>query len=72
MLAKIPLETRQTVKEVSLDMASSMRKACELAFPEDKQVTDRFHVIRLVMDAMQHVRIDQRWKEIDKENQAIE
>jgi transposase len=54
------------VVEVSLDMASTMRKACEVAFPKAVLVIDRFHVVRLVMDAMQHARIDQRWKEIDK------
>lgn len=62
---------RELVQEVTMDMASNMRKACEIAFPNAVQVTDRFHVIRLVMDAMQHVRIDQRWKELDKENLAI-
>ena len=68
---RIPLSELQKVTEVSLDMASNMRKACARAFPHATLVTDRFHVVRLVMDAMQHVRIDQRWKEIDKENKAI-
>ena len=42
------------------------------AFPNASLVIDRFRVVRLVMDAMQHVRIDQRWNEIDKENGAIQ
>jgi len=71
VLFTIPKQDREKVMEVTMDMASSMRKACEVAFPNAVQVTDRFHVIRLVTDAMQHVRIDQRWKELDKENQAI-
>lgn len=71
VIERIPLSERQTVLEVSLDMASNMRKACARAFPHATLVKDRFHVVRLVMDAMQHVRIDQRWKEIDKENKAI-
>ena len=50
------------VVEVSLDMA----------LPNATLVIDRFHVVRLVMDAMQHARIVQRWKEIDKENEAIQ
>jgi transposase len=71
VLHRIPKKQRELVEEVTLDMASSMRKACELAFPNAVLVTDRFHVVRLVMDALQHVRIDQRWKELDIENQLI-
>lgn len=70
MLNRIALSKRLEVVEVSLDMASNMRKACEMAFPNATLVIDRFHVVRLVMDAMQHARIDQRWKEIDKENEG--
>ena len=72
VLNGIALSKRLEVVEVSLDMASNMRKACEMAFPNASLVIDRFHVVRLVMDAMQHARIDQRWKEIDKENDAIQ
>jgi transposase len=71
VLNRIPKDQRDKVQEITMDMASSMRKACERVFPNATQVTDRFHVVRLVMEAMQHVRIDQRWKELDKENQAI-
>lgn len=34
-------------------------------------VIDRFHVVRLVMDAMQHLRVKLRWKAIEEENTAI-
>lgn len=70
-LKRIPLSKRLKVTEVSLEMASNMSKACEEAFPNAIQVKDRFHVVRLVTDALQHVRVDQRCKEIDKENDAI-
>jgi transposase len=70
VLPKIPKSQRELVQEVTLVMASSIRKACELAFPNAVLVTDRFHVVRLVMDAKYHVLIDQRWKELDIENQA--
>jgi transposase len=70
-LKRIPLSIRLKVTEVSLDMASNMSKACKEAFPNAILVKDRFHVVRLVTDALQHVRVDQRWKEIDKENDAI-
>jgi transposase len=32
---------------------------------------DRFHVVKLVMEVLQHLRIKCRWEEIEKENQAI-
>ena len=35
-------------------------------------VTDRFHVVKLVLDCLQHVRIKLRWKELENENKAIE
>jgi transposase len=34
-------------------------------------VTDRFHVVKLVLEALQHLRIQYRWEAIEKENQAI-
>ena len=58
VLNRIALSKRLEVVEVSLDMASNMRKACEMAFPNATLVIDRFHVVRLVMDAMKHARID--------------
>lgn len=71
VLNKIPLEKRQLVKEVTLDMANNMEAAVRLSFPNASLVTDHFHVIKLVMDALQHVRIKHRWEELDKENEAI-
>lgn len=71
VLQKIPLEKRKLVKEVTLDMANNMESAARLAFPEARLTTDYFHVIKLVMDALQHVRVKLRWEELDKENKAI-
>lgn len=72
IIEKIPLEERKKVKEVTLDMANNMQSAAKKCFPECSIVTDRFHVVKLVMDALQHIRIQARWDEIDKENKAIE
>lgn len=68
VLRQIPLELRQNVREVTLDMASNMNLAMRSAFPAAKLVTDRFHVVRLVTDAMQQVRIRLRWAQIELEN----
>jgi transposase len=71
VLRKIPLDKRKLVKEVTLDMASNMEYIVKMSFPEAKLTTDHFHVIRLAMEAMQHIRVKLRWAELDKENNEI-
>ena len=71
IINKIPLEKRKLVKEITLDMANNMQLASKTCFPESYLVTDRFHVVKLVMEALQHLRVKYRWEEIEKENQAI-
>ena len=71
VLEKIPLEKRNQVKEVSMDMARNMSFAARNSFLNSNMVIDRFHVVRLVMDAMQHIRVSLRWKAIEEENTAI-
>ncbi len=71
VILKIPLEKRKLVKEITLDMASNMNLVAKICFPNANIVTDRFHVVKLVTEALQHLRIDYRWEEIKKENQAI-
>lgn len=71
VLEKITLEKRNQVKEVTLDMARNMGLAVEKSFPQSQQVIDRFHAVKLVMDALQHLRVKFRWQAIDQENNAI-
>lgn len=71
VLNKIPLEKRKLVEEITLDMANNMQLASRMCFPESRLVTDRFHVVKLVMEALQHQRIKLRWEAIENENQAI-
>jgi transposase len=71
VVAKISVQKRSVVKEVSMDMARNMGLAVENSFPNSTLVIDRFHVVRLVMDAMQHIRVSLRWKAIEEENMAI-
>jgi len=72
VLEKIPLEQRSKVKEITLDMANNMESASRQSFPNAQLVTDRFHVVRLAIEALQHIRIAHRWNELDIENAAIE
>lgn len=72
VLEKLPLVSRNSVKEVTLDMANNMGAAIKNSFPNADLVTDRFHVVKLALDALQHVRVKIRWQELDNENEAIE
>lgn len=72
ILKKIPLGKRGKVKEVTLDMASTMQKIVRQCFPNAEQVTDRFHVQQLVYEAVQDLRIHHRWKAIEQENAEME
>ena len=71
VLERLPLASRNKVKEITLDMAKNMEFSVKMAFPKATLVTDRFHVVKLAMESLQHLRIKQRWIELDKENKAI-
>lgn len=71
VLERLPLQKRKEVKEVSMDMAPNMGLAIKNSFQNCSMVIDRFHVVRLVMDAMQHIRVSLRWAAIRDENEAI-
>jgi len=71
VLNLISLEERKKVKEVTLDMARNMESAVKMSFSMSELVTDRFHVVKLLLGALDQVRIKYRWEEIEKENTAI-
>lgn len=71
VLEKIPEHKRLKVKEITLDMARNMEAAVKGLFTNAKLVTDRFHVVKLALDAVQHIRVKKRWEEMDIENKAI-
>lgn len=71
VLKKIPESKRKTVKEVTLDMASSMNKIVKKSFPKAIRVIDRFHVQKLAYDALQEMRIAHRWDAINEESEAM-
>jgi transposase len=72
MFQKLPLRLRNKVEEVTLDMAGSMNLIAKKSFPNAVLVTDRFHVQKLAIEAVQELRIKYRWEAIDNENEAIE
>lgn len=72
VLDKLALVRRKAVKTVSLDMAGSMNLAARANFPNAALVIDKFHVIKLVIEALQSYRIQLRWKILKLENQRIQ
>lgn len=70
VLKLIPLSQRYMVKEITPDMAGSMQKIAKSCFPKAMQVIDRFHVQKLVYEAVQDLRIAYRWQVIKDEDKA--
>ncbi|GAL65847.1 ISAon1 family transposase [Jejuia pallidilutea] len=48
-----------------------MKLIAKKCFPKAIQVTDRFHVQKLAIEALQDIRIKHRWEAIDLENDLI-
>lgn len=71
VLQKLPLDKRKQVKEITLDMANNMESSVKMTFPNAQLVTDRFHVVRLVIEALQSVRIKHRWAALEEQNKKI-
>ena len=71
VLLRIKESLRRIVKEVTLDMAANMGLIIKRCFPKASQVTDRFHVQKLVCDALQDMRIAYRWQAIEQENKEM-
>ena len=72
VIMKINLSRRNMVKEVTVDMAPNMNLVIKKCFPKAETVTDRFHVQKLALEAVQEQRIKHRWEIIEQENKAIE
>ena len=66
---KLSDDALDSVREITLDMANSMRKIAKRCFPKALITTDRFHVQKLCLDALQKMRIEYRWEALDKANQ---
>lgn len=53
VLKKISVESRNMVKEVTVDMAGSMNLIAKKCFPKTEIVIDRFYVQKLASEAVQ-------------------
>jgi len=70
ILKQIDKRKRDTVLEVTLDMAGSMNRIVKSCFAKANLVIDRFHVQKLAFDALQEIRISHRWDAIQEEADA--
>ena len=68
VLEQIPKEQRAKVQEITVDLAPTMHRIARQSFPKASIVSDRFHVQKLAMDAVQELRIKYRWEAIELEN----
>jgi transposase len=59
-LSKIPTVKRKKVKEVTLDLAPTMKQIVKFSFPYAVHVSDRFHVQRLINEAVNDLRVSYR------------
>ena len=71
MLFKIDANKRNQVKEITLDMAGNMQKIARRCFPRDMQVVDRFHVSKLVYEAVQDLKIAYRWQVMKEDRKSV-
>ena len=60
-LQQLPVRACQEVESVTMDMSNSMCNIVFRCFPNAEQIIDRFHVQKLMYDALQELRIQYRW-----------
>lgn len=71
VLDRLSLYRRKQVKAVASDMAPNMQAALRRSFPNALIVIDRFHVVKLIIEALQAQRIKYRWQVIEQENERM-
>lgn len=68
LMTHIPVKHRNKVGEITLDMAGSMNEIARTCFRKATRVTDRFHVQKLALSAVQDIRVKHRWEALEMEN----
>lgn len=70
-LHRIPGSIRETVQTVTRDLDASMAQIATACFPQAQQIEDRFHVQRLVSEALQEIRVALRKEAIMEDNAQV-
>jgi transposase len=71
VLSRIDPVARNLVSEVTLDLSPAMEATVRSAFPRARVISDRFHVQKLVSEAVQELRVALRRDAQREENEAI-
>jgi len=71
-LEKLSRSLRLKVKEITLDLSPTMRIIAKKSFTRATLVADRFHVQRLMNEAISDLRLDYRWQAIDLGNREMD
>ena len=69
---KTDILKRMNIKEITLDLSNSMDWIVRDIAPNAVKTYDRFHVEKLLTEALQQVRIKYRWEAIERENKLRE
>lgn len=71
VLETISRHKRLLVREITLDLSSSMMLIARTVFPKARITNDRFHVQKLYYDAIDDLRVSLRWMARDLENEEM-
>ena len=71
-LIRLPRRARYRVKEITIDLSPTMKLIAKKSFPNATIVSDRFHVQKLMNEAVSDLRVDYRWQAIEQENAEIQ
>ena len=67
---KVHIEKLMNIQEITLDLANSMNWIVRQVAPNAVRTYDRFHVEKLLFEALQSIRVKYRWKAIEEDNDA--
>lgn len=70
-LSEVPLQVRKAVKEVSVDMWHGFPKVIEEIFPNAQIVTDRFHVMKPLIEELKKIAKSSGIKEQKKQSLVL-
>ncbi len=64
-------DKRLQVKTITTDLSSAMMLIAVRSFAAAQLINDRFHIQRLMSEAVDQLRVKYRWEVLDAENKAI-
>lgn len=71
ILNKVDYQTLANIEEITLDLSQSMEWIARQIVPNGIRTYDRFHVQKLVTEAVQTIRIKLRWEALEEANNEI-